>query len=192
VGVTVVHEIGGDLGSAIHSISVPSYVLDPSGVIRWINPAAERLVGNVRGRQFTSVVAYQDSRRAREHFARKIAGTEKVTDSEVVLVGADGDHVRVEFSSVALTDDGHRVVGVFGQISDVQELEEQPVLPFLTPRQSEVLRHLERGHSTMQIAEELHISPETARNHIRRLLRALGVRSRLEAVAVAHHGGRAA
>jgi DNA-binding NarL/FixJ family response regulator len=55
-----------------------------------------------------------------------------------------------------------------------------------------VLRHLERGHSTQQIAQELHISPETARNHIRRLLRALGVRSRLEAVAVAHHGPRVA
>jgi PAS domain S-box-containing protein len=190
--VTVVHEIGGNLAGAIEAISVPSYVLDPTGVIRWLNPAAERLVGNVRGRQFTSVVAYQDSRRAREHFARKIAGTERVTDSEVVLVGAAGDHVRVEFSSVALTDDGHRVVGVFGQISDVEELEELPALPSLTPRQSEVLRHLERGHSTQQIAQELHISPETARNHIRRLLRALGVRSRLEAVAVAHHGPRVA
>ncbi len=189
---TVVHEIGGNLAGAIEAISVPSYVLDPTGVIRWLNPAAERLVGNVRGRQFTSVVAYQDSRRAREHFARKIAGNERVTDSEVVLVGAAGDHVRVEFSSVALTDDGHRVVGVFGQISDVEELEELPVLPSLTPRQSEVLRHLERGHSTQQIAQELHISPETARNHIRRLLRALGVRSRLEAVAVAHHGPRVA
>jgi PAS domain S-box-containing protein len=190
--VTVVHEIGGNLGSAIEAISVPSYVLDPSGVIRWLNPAAERLVGNVRGRQFTSVVAYQDTRRAREHFARKIAGNERVTDSEIVLVDSDGDHVRVEFSSVALTDDGHRVVGVFGQISDVEELDELPMLPSLTPRQSEVLRHLERGHSTQQIAEELHISPETARNHIRRLLRALGVRSRLEAVAVAHHGPRVA
>ena len=189
---TVVHEIGGNLATAIHSISVPSYVIDPSGVIRWVNPAAEKLVGNVRGRQFTSVVAYHDTRRAREHFARKIAGTEQVTDSEVELVAADGNHVRVEFSSVALTDDGHRVVGVFGQISDVEEVDDRPVLPFLTPRQSEVLRHLERGHSTQQIAEELHISPETARNHIRRLLRALGVSSRLEAVAVAHHGPRAA
>ncbi len=188
----VVHEIGGDLATAIHAINVPSYVLDPSGVIRWVNPAAQKLVGDVRGRQFTSVVAHQDSRRAREHFARKIAGTERVTDSEVELVGADGNHIRVEFSSVALTDEGHRVVGVFGQISDVEEVDVDPVLPFLTPRQSEVLWHLQRGHSTQQIAAELHISPETARNHIRRLLRALGVRTRLEAVAVAHHGPRAA
>ena len=44
------------------------------------------------------------------------------------------------------------------------------------------MRLLEQGRSTAQIAEELHISTETARNHIRRLFRALGVHSRLEAL----------
>jgi DNA-binding NarL/FixJ family response regulator len=45
---------------------------------------------------------------------------------------------------------------------------------------------LERGRSTEQIAAELHLSVETVRNHIRAILRALGVHSRLEAVAVSH------
>src|SRR4029079_4689395 len=47
----------GDVEGALASVSVPSYVLDDFGVIRWINPAAERLLGDVRGRHFTSVVA---------------------------------------------------------------------------------------------------------------------------------------
>jgi DNA-binding NarL/FixJ family response regulator len=47
-----------------------------------------------------------------------------------------------------------------------------------------VLRLLEQGRSTSQIAEELHLSIETVRNHIRHILRALGVHSRLEAVAL--------
>ena len=64
--------------------------------------------------------------------------------------------------------------------------------PHLTPRQAEVLRLLERGHSTHQIARELHLSIETVRNHIRHLLRALGVHSRIEAVAMARHGELAA
>jgi DNA-binding NarL/FixJ family response regulator len=51
-----------------------------------------------------------------------------------------------------------------------------------------VLRLLDRGHSTAQIAQELHLSLETVRNHIRHLMRALGVHTRLEAVAVARHG----
>ena len=49
----------------------------------------------------------------------------------------------------------------------------------------EVLRLLEHGRSTEQIAEELHLSVETVRNHIRAMFRALDVHSRLEAVAVA-------
>ena len=36
------------------------------------------------------------------------------------------------------------------------------------------------------MATDLHLSIDTVRNHIRGLLRALGVHSRLEAVAVAH------
>lgn len=55
----------------------------------------------------------------------------------------------------------------------------------LTPRQAEVLRLLERGRSTAQIAVELHLSRETVRNHVKNLLHAVGVSSRLEAVAVA-------
>ena len=57
--------------------------------------------------------------------------------------------------------------------------------PHLTPRQTEVLRLLQKGYSTGQIAQELHLSTETVRNHVRHLLRALGVHTRLEAVAAA-------
>jgi PAS domain S-box-containing protein len=174
--------IGGDLCGALEDVNVPAYAIDPTGIIRWVNPAAVRLVGDVRGRQFTSVVAPEETRRAREQFARKIAGTAKVTDARVVLVDPDGDRVDVEVSSVPLTQ-GHRVVGVFGQIADVHEEAPPPAPSHLTPRQTEVLRLLQRGRSTEQIAGELHLSTETVRNHVRQLLRALGVHSRLEAVA---------
>jgi len=77
------------------------------------------------------------------------------------------------------------VVGVFGLIEDRPDDTPTAPHPHLTLRQVEVLRLLEQGHSTKQIAAELHLSTETVRNHIRRLLRALGVHSRLEAVAAA-------
>ena len=48
-----------------------------------------------------------------------------------------------------------------------------------------MLRLLEHGRSTRQIAAELHLSTETVRNHVRGVLRALHVNSRLEAVTVA-------
>jgi PAS domain S-box-containing protein len=165
---------------------VPSYVIDASGVIRWVNPAGRALVGDVRGRQFTSVVAAEDTRYAREVFARKIAGTAEVTDVEAVLLDRHGDRVAVDISSVPLHR-GDRVIGVFGQVIHHVPEASRPPHAALTPRQAEVLRLLEHGRSTQQIASELHLSRETVRNHIRHLFRALGVHSRLEAVAVARH-----
>jgi DNA-binding NarL/FixJ family response regulator len=101
-----------------------------------------------------------------------------------VLIGAEGERLSVELSAVPLRS-GDRVIGVFGQVKDVEEGDPPPPPhPHLTPRQSEVLRLLERGHSTAQIADELHLSLETVRNHIRHMLRTLGVHSRLEAVAI--------
>jgi PAS domain S-box-containing protein len=169
---------------ALEHINVPSYLIDATGVIRWVNAAGRRLVGDVEGRQFTSVVAPEDSRRARELFARKLLGSSDSTDRSVMLVGEDGDRVAVEVSSVPLMR-GEHVVGVFGQVSDVLE-EPQPHPDLhLTPRQAEVLRLLERGRTTAQIADELHLSRETVRNHVRHLLHAVGAHSRLEAVALA-------
>lgn len=169
----------------LEHVNVPSYLIDSSGVIRWVNPAARAIVGDVRGRQFTSVVAPEDSRRARELFARKVVGAVSVTDAPVTVIDADGERVALEVSSVPVHR-GEHVIAVFGQISDVsEEPQPHPELP-LTPRQAEVLELLEKGRSTTQIADELGLSSETVRNHIRHLLRAVGAHSRLEAVAIAN------
>jgi PAS fold len=82
--------VGGDVEMALEGVGVPSYVLDETGVVRWINAAAERLVGDVRGRHFTSVVAPEDSRRARELFSRKVLGTSPATEATGVLVSSAG------------------------------------------------------------------------------------------------------
>jgi PAS domain S-box-containing protein len=180
--------VGGDVEQALENVGVPSYVLDKTGVVRWINAAAERLVGDVRGRHFTSVVAPEDSRRARELFSRKMLGTSPATDTTGVLLSTAGTRVAVEISSAPLMN-GERVVGVFGLFEGRPD-DTPTAPPHLTPRQVEVLRLLEQGRSTKQIAAELHLSTETVRNHIRRLFRALGVNSRLEAVAAARAASR--
>jgi PAS domain S-box-containing protein len=174
-----------EMEEVLEHVNVPSYVIGRAGVIRWVNLAARNLVGDVRGRQFTSIVAPEETRRARELFARKVLGTTTVTDAGVVVMGTGGGRIAVEISSVPLFD-GEHVVGVFGQVSDlVEEPHEHPEL-HLTPRQAEILELLERGRSTKQIADELQLSMETVRNHIRHLLRAIGAHSRLEAVAIAN------
>jgi PAS domain S-box-containing protein len=173
------------LTDVLEHVNVPSYIIDTSGIVRWLNEAARRIVGDASGRQFTSVVAPEQTRRARELFARKVVGPAQVTDAGLVILGSQGERVAVEISSVPVYE-GEHVVGVFGQISDVvEEPVAHPELK-LTPRQAEVLALLERGFSTPQIADELHLSRETVRRHIGDILRALGAHSRLEAVALAN------
>jgi PAS domain S-box-containing protein len=179
--------LGADVESAISRVRVPAYMIDSYGIIRWLNPAAEKIVGDVRGRHLTSVVAPEETRRAKEIFTRNLHGPERGSDNRGVVLSAEGERVEVELSAVPLTSGGH-VIGVFGQVKHIEDSAPPPPPPDLTPRQVEVLRLLERGHSTKQIAGELHLSIETVRNHIRNLLKTLGAHSRLEAVALAHHG----
>src|SRR5262245_43793166 len=152
-------KVGGDVEQALEDVGVPSYVLDTAGVVRWINPAAERLLGDIRGRHYTSVVAPEETRRARELFSRKVLGTASATEATAFLVSSTGGRVAVELSGVRLMS-GERVVGVFGLIEERPEESPPPPHPHLTPRQIEVLRLLEQGRSTKQIAAELHLSTE--------------------------------
>ena len=177
--------MGGDVEDALHRVRVPAYVIDRHGIIRWVNPAAQKIVGDVRGRQVTSVLAPEERRRGREIFTRNLMGPPEGSDNRGIVLDANGERVAIEVSAVPLKRGDH-VIGVFGQVKEVEEREPPAPHPSLTPRQTEVLRLLERGRSTEQIADELHLSVETVRNHIRGILRALGVHSRLEAVAMAH------
>jgi PAS domain S-box-containing protein len=90
--------IAGDVEGALERVRVPSYVIDCHGIIRWINPAAERIVGDVRGRQLTSVVAPEETRRAREIFIRNLTGPAEGSDNRGVVLGANGERIEVELS----------------------------------------------------------------------------------------------
>lgn len=109
-------------------------------------------------------------------------GTTTATEASGAFVSADATHLALEVSAVPLMG-GNQVVGVFGLLTGEAEADISTPLVHLTPRQAEVLRLLEQGRSSKQIAQELHLSTETVKNHVRDLLRALGVNMRLEAVA---------
>ena len=51
----------------------------------------------------------------------------------------------------------------------------------LTARELQVLRHVAKGQSNREIAEDLFISENTVKNHIRNLLEKLQLKSRMEA-----------
>src|SRR5215472_9428319 len=94
--------IPGDLHVALEEVTVPAYAVDRHGIIRWVNSAAKKLVGDVRGKQQSSVVVPEQAREAKESFLRKMMGTEKSTDASVGVIGPGGERVQIEISSCAL------------------------------------------------------------------------------------------
>jgi DNA-binding NarL/FixJ family response regulator len=69
------------------------------------------------------------------------------------------------------------------------ERELSPRLAELTQREREVLVAMARGLSNAELAEELYISENTVKTHVRRVLTKLGARDRVNAVVMAYQGG---
>lgn len=53
---------------------------------------------------------------------------------------------------------------------------------YLTPREQEVITHLAQGHSYAQISEQLEITENTLKTHIKRIYRKLNVHNRTQAI----------
>jgi len=81
-GVTALESFGYDVEEALENLKVPSYVLDETGIIRWVNSAGMELMGDVRGKLFTSVVAPEEKSRAQDEFAKKLLGKVKTMGAE--------------------------------------------------------------------------------------------------------------
>jgi DNA-binding CsgD family transcriptional regulator len=170
--------------TTLETLRVPAYIVDNHRRIRWQNAASIDLVGDLRGRLDGSVgLDPVDLVRAREAFARKQNGALH-TEFEVSLPRRDGTRVRVAINSVPLRNGEGEMIGSFGLVQVLGELEpsaERP--PRLSPRERETLTLLAAGYSTAQMAQRMSISKETVRNHVKGVLRSLGARSRVEAVA---------
>jgi DNA-binding CsgD family transcriptional regulator len=174
--------IAPDVSPSIARLPVPAYILDRNGVVRWLNPAAVRHFGDIRGKRIGQIVEPEYATMARQEFAAKILGTVQSTEGTVVVRTADGRRTEVDISSTQLLEHGS-IVGIFGLADPTGEPPAAPASSAdLTPRQLDVLRYVAAGHSTEETARSLGIAIETVRNHLRDLMGRLGVHTRLEAV----------
>jgi len=60
----------------------------------------------------------------------------------------------------------------------------------LSSRDSLLLEHISRGLTDERIGEQLHLSPESVKNNVRRVVKTIGARNRTHAVALALRAGR--
>jgi PAS domain S-box-containing protein len=189
------HETDLDLTHALAQVTVPACVLDDKGRIQWLNRGAIDIVGDRIGQPFAWAIAPEDLHLARAQFAKKLIGEARSTEYNLTVLSADGRRVTMRVSSVPLYADG-AIVGVFGVCYPVCGTDGATAAPSraadtpeLTARQYETLALLADGLGTAEIALRLGVAEETARNHIRGLLRQLGVHSRLEAVVAGYRIG---
>ena len=140
--------------------------------------------------QLPELNGYEVCRELRERYGRRLpiiflsgSRTEPLDRAGGLLIGAD-DYIVKPFDPDELLARVRRFLPAEGRVRDNGDAVDGWTR--LTPREREVLCHLANGLSQDEIAATLVISPKTVATHIQRILGKLGVRSRAQAVALAH------
>jgi len=183
------------------------------GKIALWNGAAEKILGyaprEVLGRSCCEVFVGRDSSGNRLcyqgcHVLTLVRQGEPVQHFAMATRTKAGKPVWLDISIIAVPG-SHRdvstTVHLFRDVTAAREIEAlvrerlaraSPVSPDaavpdgqLTRREMEILRLIAGGANTRAMAERLHVSPATIRNHVQNVLGKLGVHSRLEAAAYA-------
>jgi two-component system NarL family response regulator len=95
---------------------------------------------------------------------------------------ANAIHAVVRGHSLISPSMASKLLSEFRALADQTAGKEQLPAPVLTPRELEVLRLVSRGMSNRDVAEQLYISENTVKNHMRNILEKLHLHTRMEAV----------
>lgn len=185
---------------------------DEGRIILW-NRAAERILGyaprEVLGRQCCEVFIGRDDKGNRLcyqgcHVMTLVRLGEPVQNFDMRTQNRGGQPIWLNISILTVPNNrpnSQLLVHMFRDVTASKELltmvherlstSAPPAPPpdtgaVLTRREIEILGLLASGAATRMMAERLHVSPATVRNHVQNIFGKLGVHSRLEAVAFAH------
>jgi PAS domain S-box-containing protein len=165
------------------ALAIPAYAIDADGVLVWSNHATTELVGERVGSSYLDLVPPRHHETLRSRFIGKLNGAAPTTE-KVEILDRRGRRVEVLVRSVLVRHDdaGRTILGIALPLGRDRAPEKAASAKKLTPRQDEVLRLLAEGLDTDSIASRMGVALETARNHIRAVLRRLDAHTRLEAV----------
>jgi len=182
-------------------------VIDGTGRIVMWNRAAEKILGfaarQAIGRPCCDVFAGRDGDGNRVcyrgcHVMNLVNFGDPVQSFDMQTRTRSGRPIWLNVSTLVSPDEvtGGHTIHLFRDVSASKELlalvRERLSPPAastadgeapLTRREIEVLRLLASGTRTKAVADTLHVSPVTVRNHVQSIFRKLGAHSRLEAVA---------
>jgi PAS domain S-box-containing protein len=201
------------LSQALARAGDGAFAIGPDGRVALWNRAAERILGwsarEVLGRPCCEVLMGSDVDGNRLcyqgcHVMSLVGQGEAVRHFEMRTRNKGGKSIWLDVSILdASSANGARtivhllrdVTATKDLLALVQERLAPPVAsngsgaPLLTRRELEILQLMASGANTKALAERLHISCATIRNHAQNIFAKLGVHSRLEAVAYAtqHH-----
>jgi PAS domain S-box-containing protein len=185
-------------------------------IVFW-NRAAERILGytarEVVGRPCCDVFVGRDPAGNRLcyqgcHVQTLVKRGEPVEHFSMATRAKGGRPLWLDISVLSVPGarrDATTTVHLFRDVTTAHEVEalvrerlaqQQPPAPedwqppsALTRRELEILRLMAGGANTRAMADKLHVSPATVRNHVQHILGKLGVHSRLEAAAYATRRG---
>jgi DNA-binding NarL/FixJ family response regulator len=108
-------------------------------------------------------------------------------------IQAAGSEVPVDFAArLEFVDERRIAIHVALAEDSPRSLTPTPLLAQLTRRERAVIALIAVGRETREIAELLHVSPETVRSHVRNSMSKLGAHTRAQLVALVMSGGHAA
>ena len=199
-----------DLDQALARAGDGAFAIGGDGRIVLWNRAAERILGystrEAIGRLCCDVFVGQDDKGNRLcyqgcHVMTLVKLGESIQNFDMRTRTKAGRPVWLNISVLVMPGDRvpyGMVIHMFRDVTASKELlalvherlsapvdGDQAAVP-LTRRELEILRLLAGGARTKILAERLHVSPATVRNHVQNIFGKLGVHSRLEAVAFAN------
>ncbi len=169
--------------------SNPIVLLDDERRIIEVNDAALMLFAGARenliGMSIADSIRPEERPRAASEW-QTFLGSGEYSGTRALL-RADGSEVQIDFAA-RLAHVGGRRLAIYVATSEdpADALATAPAVELpLTSREREVVTLIALGHDTTEIAERLHISPETVRTHVRNAMSRLGAHTRAQLVAIA-------